>query len=147
MSKSLGNYVGIMEPPDAMYGKLMSISDSLMRDYFVLCTDLRLPEIDELLAKAEAGAVNPKDVKRRLAREIVALYHGVEAGEAADVDALARAAMSGSNHNQIRGGSGRKRCAISGWDGCRTRGAAGGADRDRRNRARRNRQTGAPSRH
>jgi tyrosyl-tRNA synthetase len=86
MSKSLGNYVGIMEPPDTMYGKLMSISDAQMRDYFVLCTDVPLPEIENLLAQAETGTVNPKDVKRRLAREIVAVYHGAGAGTAADVE-------------------------------------------------------------
>src|SRR5579884_2802963 len=77
MSKSLGNYVGIAEPPDVMYGKLMSISDAMMRDYFVLCTDVPLEEIDRLLREAGSGRVNPKDVKARLAREIIALYHGM----------------------------------------------------------------------
>ncbi len=86
MSKSLGNYVGIMETPDSMYGKLMSISDGQMRDYFVLCTDVPLEEIEDLVAQSAAGSVNPKDVKRRLARVIVALYHGAEAAEAADVE-------------------------------------------------------------
>ncbi len=75
MSKSLGNYVGIAETPDVMYGKLMSISDAMMRDYFVLCTDVALEEIDLLLADSEAGRSNPKDVKRRLAREIIDIYH------------------------------------------------------------------------
>ena len=84
MSKSLGNYVGIMEAPDAMFGKLMSISDALLRDYFVLCTDVPLEEIESLLSQAASGQVNPKDVKRRLAREIIGLYHNAEAGEAAD---------------------------------------------------------------
>lgn len=84
MSKSIGNYVGIMETPDTMYGKLMSISDGLMRDYFVLCTDVALSEIDLLLSDAESGKSNPKDAKRRLAREIVTLYHSSEAADAAD---------------------------------------------------------------
>ncbi len=84
MSKSLGNYVGITESPDSMFGKLMSLSDAMMRDYFVLCTDVPLPEIESLLAQADSGQINPKDVKRRLAREIIALYHSAEAGEAAD---------------------------------------------------------------
>jgi tyrosyl-tRNA synthetase len=75
MSKSLGNYVGIAESADVMFGKLMSISDAMMRDYFVLCTDVALEEIDELIKQAEAGTVNPKDVKRRLAREIIDIYH------------------------------------------------------------------------
>ena len=84
MSKSLGNYVGITESPDAMFGKLMSISDGLLRGYFVLCTDVPLEEIESLLSQSESGQINPKDVKRRLAREIIAVYHSAEAGEAAD---------------------------------------------------------------
>ncbi len=84
MSKSLGNYVGIAEPPSEMYGKLMSISDDLMRDYFLLCTDVPQSEYEVLLQDAQAGKVNPKDVKRRLAREIVTLYHGADAALAAD---------------------------------------------------------------
>ncbi len=75
MSKSLGNYVGIAESPDVMFGKLLSISDTIMRDYFVLCTDVSLEEIDKLIKQAESGEVNPKDVKRRLAREIIDIYH------------------------------------------------------------------------
>jgi tyrosyl-tRNA synthetase len=86
MSKSLGNYVGITEPPLDMYGKLMSISDAMMRDYFVLCTDVPLEEIEELLQRASKGEINPKDVKRRLAREIVAIYHGAKAAEEADIE-------------------------------------------------------------
>lgn len=86
MSKSLGNYVGITESPDTMYGKLMSLSDAMMRDYFVLCTDVEMGEIDQLIGDAEAGRVNPKDVKRRLAREIIALYHGADAAQAADAE-------------------------------------------------------------
>ncbi len=84
MSKSLGNYVGITESPDAMFGKLMSISDALLRDYFVLCTDVPLEEIEALLSQAVSGQINPKDVKRRLAREIISLYHSAEAGAVAD---------------------------------------------------------------
>lgn len=84
MSKSLGNYVGIAESPDAMFGKLMSISDTMMRSYFVLCTDVPLDEVDTLLRDAESGAANPKNVKRRLAREIITIYHGREAAAQAD---------------------------------------------------------------
>lgn len=86
MSKSLGNYVGIAEPPDTMFAKLMSLPDALMRDYFLLCTDLPVSEIDALLQQAESGAVNPRDVKRRLAREIVTLYHSAAAAERADTE-------------------------------------------------------------
>ena len=84
MSKSLGNYVGITEAPDAMYGKLMSLADTMMRDYFVLCTDVPLGEIENLLTQAESGQINPKNVKSRLAREIITIYHGADAAAAAD---------------------------------------------------------------
>ena len=84
MSKSLGNYVGISEPPADMYGKILSITDAMMRDYFVLCTDVPEDEIDALLAQSESGAVNPKLVKQRLAREIVAIYHGADAAREAE---------------------------------------------------------------
>jgi len=80
MSKSLGNYVGVTDPPtgrSGMFGKVMSIPDSLMRDYFVLLTDVPLEELDELLAN------HPRDAKARLAREIVAFYHNPEAAERA----------------------------------------------------------------
>jgi tyrosyl-tRNA synthetase len=86
MSKSLGNYVGIAEAPDVMFGKLMSISDAMMREYFVLCTDVPLEEVNALLQDAEAGTVNPKDVKCRLAREIISIYHGKPAAEAAEAE-------------------------------------------------------------
>jgi tyrosyl-tRNA synthetase len=86
MSKSLGNYVGIAEAPIDMFGKLMSISDDLMRDYFVLNTDVPLDEIEALLRGAASGAANPKDVKRRLAREIITIYHGVDAAHEADAE-------------------------------------------------------------
>lgn len=84
MSKSLGNYVGVTEPPGEMFGKLMSITDEMMREYFVLCTEVPLDEIEHLLETAREGRVNPKDAKRRLAREVVTLYHGAEAAQAAD---------------------------------------------------------------
>jgi tyrosyl-tRNA synthetase len=84
MSKSLGNYVGITESPDEMFGKLMSISDDMMETYFELCTDVPLDEVRTLLDDSKSGKTNPKDVKRRLAREVVAIYHGAAPGEAAD---------------------------------------------------------------
>ena len=88
MSKSLGNYVGIAEMPDTMFAKLMSLSDEMMRTYFVLCTDAPLEEIETLLKESEAGTVNPRDVKRRLAREIITIYHTAEAAEQADAEWL-----------------------------------------------------------
>ncbi len=86
MSKSLGNYVGVAEAPDTMYGKLMSISDEAMRTYFVLCTDVAEPEIESLLSDTVAGRINPKDVKRRLAREVIGIYHRPAAADAADAE-------------------------------------------------------------
>lgn len=86
MSKSLGNYVGISEAPDAMFGKLMSIRDDMMASYFELCTDVPLDEVAALLDAAQSGRTNPKDVKRRLAREVVTIYHGADAALAADAE-------------------------------------------------------------
>lgn len=76
MSKSYGNYIGLTDPPEEMFGKVMSISDELMETYFRLCTDV--PEVEIALIKKELkqAKVNPAEVKRRLAREIVQIYHG-----------------------------------------------------------------------
>ncbi|GAA5232384.1 tyrosine--tRNA ligase [Verticiella sediminum] len=82
MSKSKGNYIGISEAPDAMFGKLMSISDTLMWRYFELLSMRPMAEIDRLRAETEAGR-NPRDVKVMLAQEIVARYHGQPAAAAA----------------------------------------------------------------
>jgi tyrosyl-tRNA synthetase len=78
MSKSLGNYVGINEPPAEMYGKLMSVSDALMFRYFELAT--RVPE-DELAA---LRTLHPMEAKKRLARTVTAMYHGEAAAAAAE---------------------------------------------------------------
>ncbi len=84
MSKSLGNYIGISEPPDAIFGKVMSISDELMFRYYELLSDLSMDEINTLRSDMEAGRIHPKAVKVRLARELVARFHGQEAAEAAE---------------------------------------------------------------
>jgi tyrosyl-tRNA synthetase len=84
MSKSLGNAIGINEPPAEMYGKLMSISDELMWKYWVLLTDLRQSEIDALRADVQGGREHPMEVKKRLARTIVAGFHGEAAARSAD---------------------------------------------------------------
>ncbi|MGA1375453.1 MAG: tyrosine--tRNA ligase [Steroidobacteraceae bacterium] len=89
MSKSLGNYVGIAEAPDAQFGKLMSVSDELMWRYFELLSFRPLKEIAELRA-AIAGGRNPRDVKFELAKEIVGRFHGVEAAERAQAEFIAR---------------------------------------------------------
>jgi tyrosyl-tRNA synthetase len=82
MSKSLDNYIGITEEPDSMFGKLMSISDTLMWRYFELLSFRPLSEIAELKSAA-AGGRNPRDIKFELAREIVTRFHDASAAERA----------------------------------------------------------------
>ncbi len=86
MSKSLGNYIGIDEAPSAMFGKVMSISDTLMWRYFELLSTKTLPEIHALQADVASGAKHPKIVKEELALEITACYHGQEHALAARQD-------------------------------------------------------------
>ena len=78
MSKSLGNYVGIQEAPGVMYNKLVSIPDSLMWRYFELLSFRSMAEIEQFKREVEQGA-NPRDIKIKLAEEIVARFHGAEA--------------------------------------------------------------------
>jgi tyrosyl-tRNA synthetase len=84
MSKSLGNAIGINEPPAEMYGKLMSINDDLMWKYYVFLTDLRQSEVDALQAEVAGGKLHPMEAKKRLARSIVGDFHGEAAALAAD---------------------------------------------------------------
>jgi tyrosyl-tRNA synthetase len=84
MSKSLGNAIGINEPPAEMYGKLMSISDELMWKYWVFLTDLKQSEIDAIEADVKAGKLHPMEVKKRLARTITAGFHSEAAAVSAD---------------------------------------------------------------
>ena len=83
MSKSLGNYIGVDEPPNEIYGKVMSVPDSLIIDYLELVTDVPDEEIAEFKVKMANGSINPMVVKKRSAYEIVAQFHGAQAaGEA-----------------------------------------------------------------
>ena len=75
MSKSLGNFIGLTEPPREMFGKVMSISDEMMYRYYELLTDLSLTEITAMRQKADSGNVNPMEHKVELARRIVADFH------------------------------------------------------------------------
>ena len=79
MSKSLGNAIGINEPPAEMYGKLMSINDELMWKYFLFLTDLKGSEVDALKAEVAAGKLHPMEAKKRLAHLIVAGFNGESA--------------------------------------------------------------------
>ena len=91
MSKSKQNYIGITEPANSMYAKLLSISDELMWRYYALLSFLPQAEIDALRAQVEGGR-NPKDAKVLLAREITTRFHGASAAEAAVQDFQNRAA-------------------------------------------------------
>ena len=86
MSKSLGNYIGINEPPQEIFGKIMSITDDLMWRYYELCTDLTPAQITSLRTQAEDGSRNPRDIKADLGKRIVAdFYSASEAENAAQV--------------------------------------------------------------
>src|SRR5207249_5407507 len=76
MSKSLGNYVGITEPPSEMFGKLMSVPDELMWSYYELLTDRAPQEIAALKQEVAAGKLHPMDAKMRLAEEVISGFHG-----------------------------------------------------------------------
>jgi len=84
MSKSLGNAIGIKEPPLEMYGKLMSISDELMWRYYTLLTDLRTAEIEDLKSRVASGAVHAMQAKKDLARRIVKDFHSEQAAHEAE---------------------------------------------------------------
>ena len=81
MSKSLGNHIGINEPPSEMFGKLMSIPDGLILKYFTLLTDIEAGELSSLEQQLKSRTVNPRDVKAKLAGEVVRMYHGAPAAQ------------------------------------------------------------------
>ena len=83
MSKSYGNYVGIDEPPDTMFGKLMSISDELMLKYYELLSDISLDELNVLKQGIDNGTTHPRDAKVNFAKEIITRFHDGDAAEAA----------------------------------------------------------------
>jgi tyrosyl-tRNA synthetase len=83
MSKSLGNYVGINEPPEQIFGKLMSISDDLMWRYIELLSAMPLQRVAEQRVRVASGGLNPKEVKAGFAEEMAARFHGAEAGRRA----------------------------------------------------------------
>lgn len=86
MSKSLGNYIGVDEPADQMYGKTMSIPDEQIVTYFELLTDVDSSEIKKMQSAMDAGEMNPRDAKMRLAKELVSLYHDRAAADAAEAE-------------------------------------------------------------
>lgn len=84
MSKSRGNYIGIAEPPETIYGKTMSIPDAILIQYYTLLTNVPAEEIVQMQKDIEAKKVNPMDLKKRLAKDIVTFYYSAEAAEAAE---------------------------------------------------------------
>lgn len=83
MSKSLNNYIGIQEPPEEIFGKIMSISDELMWRYLELLSDRSLEEIQKVRGQAAGGSVHPMELKKSLASEIVSRFHGPSAAQSA----------------------------------------------------------------
>ncbi len=86
MSKSLGNYIGIAESPKDIYFKVMRLKDELMMPYFQLVTDVPTEELKEMEQSLDDRSVNPMDVKKRLAREIVSQFHGSTAAQKSESD-------------------------------------------------------------
>src|SRR4029077_6027279 len=82
MSKSYGNYIGINEPPQEIYGKVMSISDTLMWRYYELLTDVKVDAIEQMKADAASGKQHPMELKKQLAKRIVQDFHGEAAAVA-----------------------------------------------------------------
>ena len=84
MSKSYGNYIGLTDEPDDMFGKVMSIPDEVMVKYYRLCTALTVNEVDAVEAGLADGSLHPNEVKRGLGREIVTIYHSPDLAEKAE---------------------------------------------------------------
>jgi tyrosyl-tRNA synthetase len=86
MSKSLGNTIDFEDPPNEKYGKVMSIPDSALLDYLELATDIPEEELAYIRKQLEERSVNPMEIKKRLAREIVAQFHGEAAAREAEAE-------------------------------------------------------------
>jgi tyrosyl-tRNA synthetase len=84
MSSSWGNTINLLDAPNSMFGKVMSVSDETIVPYLIHCTRVPLSEVEVIEAKLSDGGLNPRDAKLRLAKEIVSLYHGPEAGSEAE---------------------------------------------------------------
>jgi tyrosyl-tRNA synthetase len=83
MGQSCHNYIGVTEPPEEIFGKVMSLPDETMMDYYRLVTDLSLSQVEQIEKGLDKGRLHPAEAKRRLAKELVRMYHGEAAAEAA----------------------------------------------------------------
>lgn len=90
MSKSLGNYIGINEPADIIFAKIMSISDELMLRYYELLSDMTLEEIEKMKQGLKSHEIHPMDAKKQLGRELAGRYHGSAAGLQAEENFVKR---------------------------------------------------------
>jgi tyrosyl-tRNA synthetase len=104
MSKSLNNHIGITEPPCEMYGKVMSIPDCLIGDYFDLVTDVADAEVAGFREQLRTRSANPMNLKKRLAYEIVGQFHGREAAEDAAGALCAGIPAEGDSRGDAHGG-------------------------------------------
>lgn len=84
MSKSYDNYIGISDPPKEIYGKTLSIPDSLIYNYFELATDVSSSELQEIKNQLEEKIVNPRDIKRKLAQKLVEMYYNTDSAKSAE---------------------------------------------------------------
>ncbi|MCJ7552928.1 MAG: tyrosine--tRNA ligase [Ignavibacteriaceae bacterium] len=84
MSKSLDNYIGISDPPSQIYGRTLSIPDNLIYTYYVLTTDVPEEKLSQIQSQLNDGSINPRDIKRDLARTLVSMYHNEEAAKNAE---------------------------------------------------------------
>ena len=131
MSKSAENYVGITEPPETMFAKIMSISDELMWNYYELLTDLTLDELSHLRQEVESNKLHPMEAKRRLAGQIVAGFHSADAAGTAAAE-FARVVQKGEIPVDMKevsvaleaGGKKKLARALVEWAGVESRGEA-----------------------
>ena len=86
MSKSYDNYIGLTDTPSEIYGRTLSIPDNLIARYFEYATEITTSELDSIQEDLKNGLSNPRDIKRKLARELVALYHDDEKAQQAEVE-------------------------------------------------------------
>ena len=122
MSKSLGNYVGIAEPPAEQFGKVMSIPDAQMPNYFQYATDWTPEQIADVLGKLVSGELQPNEAKRTLARTVVDLYHG--AGRGGRGRGRVRPGLQGPRRSRGRARDARRARRRRGAQALRVAGAA-----------------------